>query len=132
MNCDACDTLIDDEDEATKVTLGVCKHTFHERCMLPRKNKCRRCGHSLTMQEAAGPLISIYVKGLSDFFVQVTVSPWMSVAEFKCMFQCLTNVPADQQRFICGGRQLRDELYIRDYGIEPCATVHIVLRLRGD
>ncbi len=41
------------------------------------------------------------------------------------------NIPVSEQRLIFNAKQLEDNLTLKDYGIGPDSTVHLVLRVRG-
>ena len=53
------------------------------------------------------------------------------VVKIAVYMQNAVGIPAGIQRLIFGGRQLLDELSLRDSSVEADATLHLVLRLRG-
>ena len=53
------------------------------------------------------------------------------VVDIKEAILDVEGVPLDQQRLIFDGKQLKDSQRVYEVGIEPNATVHMVLRLRG-
>lgn len=56
----------------------------------------------------------------------------ITVAELKASLQDDSGIPADQVRFIFGGKQLADSEELRVAGVLPGARIEMVLRLRGD
>ena len=58
--------------------------------------------------------------------------PSETVGQLKARFEAQAGYPPDQQRLIFAGRQLEDGRTLSDYDIQLHATLHIVLRLRGD
>ena len=53
------------------------------------------------------------------------------VADIKDAILDVEGVPLGQQRLVFDRKQLEDSQRVYEVGIEPYATVHMVLRLRG-
>ena len=54
-----------------------------------------------------------------------------TVEELKMRIESETGIPAEQQRLMYQGQQLKDDKRLGDYGIGPDSTVFLDLRLRG-
>ena len=66
---------------------------------------------------------------LAPFTINVEES--YSIWDLKVKIQGIRNIPADQQRLICDGCDLMDELTLSDLGIASQSTLHCVRDLRG-
>ena len=73
----------------------------------------------------------VYVQTLTGKKFTLMVSPFNTIEEVKGKIQDKEGIPPDQQRLIYGGIQLETEHTVGDYYIQKCATLHLVLRLRG-
>ena len=58
-------------------------------------------------------------------------SETMTIAQIKNDIYTNQGIPVSEQRLIFNAKQLEDNLTLRDYGIAPDATIHLVLRVRG-
>ena len=54
-----------------------------------------------------------------------------TVHRLKQIIQDQVGTPPDQQRLMFDGYHLQDSRKLREYGIKPEGTVHLLLRLRG-
>ncbi len=63
--------------------------------------------------------------------LKLQAQPHLLVEWLKAVICSLTQVPVDQQRLICAGRQLEDGMALDQYGLGQGSVVHVVVRLRG-
>jgi hypothetical protein len=63
--------------------------------------------------------------------LRVSVSGTMLVEWLKAVIATGSDVPPEQQKLICSGRQLEDGLSLEQCGVVPGAVVHVVVRLNG-
>jgi hypothetical protein len=63
--------------------------------------------------------------------LRLQAQPHMLVEWLKAVICSRTEVPANQQRLICSGRQLEDGLTLEQYGLGQGSVVHVVVQLRG-
>lgn len=80
------------------------------------------------MENAA---FQIEVKTLTGKTVQLDVSGTDTVQSVKQQIADKEAIPVEQQRLIFSGKQLEDDMRLRDYNIEASSVLHLVLRLRG-
>lgn len=73
----------------------------------------------------------IRVKTISGRDLEIDVEPKDKVSKIKERIEEKEGISPPQQKLIFGGKQLLDEKFISDYGIEGGSVIHIVLALRG-
>lgn len=73
---------------------------------------------------------SIFVKTLTGKNIMIDYNENMKISEIKECVCSQENVPVEQQRLIYEGKQLEDNMSLKDYGITSNSTIHLVLRLR--
>ena len=73
----------------------------------------------------------IYIKTLTGKIVPLQVTSWSMVLDVKRLIQDKEGIPPCQQRLIFAGRQLEDDLLLREYKIQPESIFHLRLMLRG-
>eukprot|EP01088_Endostelium_zonatum_P021319 TRINITY_DN8332_c0_g1_i1.p1 TRINITY_DN8332_c0_g1~~TRINITY_DN8332_c0_g1_i1.p1 ORF type:complete len:200 (-),score=39.19 TRINITY_DN8332_c0_g1_i1:53-652(-) len=89
-------------------------------------------GQTLTFDGPQEGEYQIESKSLTQQIRSHWVKGSITVEELKARIEHISGIPIDQQRIIYAGVQLEDERTIGDYNILEGATVHLVLRLRGD
>jgi len=75
----------------------------------------------------------------SDFFVKTLTgnslvikhNPNLTIKQIKDEICKVEQIPTEQQRLIYHGKNLEDDHTISHYEVQPGATLHLVLRLRG-
>ena len=79
------------------------------------------------------PASQIFVKTLMGETVTVPINVNESAKKFKFLIYRIAGIDPYEMRLIWCGRQLNNNsLALKDYNIEDCATLHLVLKLRGD
>jgi len=74
---------------------------------------------------------TIQVKTMTGRLLPITIHPTTTVLELKEQIQKTEQYMPDQQRIVYSGKQLSDDKQMKDYSIQPGATLHMIVRLRG-
>lgn len=75
--------------------------------------------------------MQVKVKTLTGRDIPVDIEPSDKVIRIKEMMEEKEGIPPAQQRLIFNGSQLNDEITVEESGIQPGASLHLVLTLRG-
>ncbi|KAH7829370.1 putative ubiquitin [Monocercomonoides exilis] len=87
---------------------------------------------SLVLRLRGGKSKELFVKSLRGQTLRFEV--WNGetrVRDIKRMVAEKEGIPAEQQRLLWGGKELRDEVLLSEYGMEDKSTAHLLLNLRG-
>ncbi len=87
--------------------------------------------HAHIQPKFTGNSMKIYVTALTGKTTALSVEPDELIEDVRLKIQEQEGIPPDQQRLIHGGIQLEDGRRLSDFGIQPEAMLHLVLRLRG-
>ncbi|ESQ30041.1 hypothetical protein EUTSA_v10012116mg [Eutrema salsugineum] len=77
-----------------------------------------------------GEVMDIFVKSLNGKTHTLTVASFDTIEYVKAMIQDIEKIPPNEQRLVCGGKQLQDGHTLADYNITEYSTLHLMLRLR--
>ncbi|DAA72522.1 TPA_exp: Uncharacterized protein A8136_6325 [Trichophyton benhamiae CBS 112371] len=79
------------------------------------------------------PFVSIdsFVKNLSGNTLTLNAEPTDTISAIKSQVFERELVSVDEQRYVFGGKHIRDEFPLSEYGIQKESTLHLVLDLPG-
>ena len=83
-------------------------------------------GHQLVLHP-----VTIFVKTLSGRTITLSVTLSDTIDSVKHKIAEEVDLPHEEQRLIYAGKQLEDDLTLRDYDIHQESTIHLALRIRG-
>ncbi|RAL61644.1 hypothetical protein DID88_002713 [Monilinia fructigena] len=72
----------------------------------------------------------IKVRTLTGKEIELDVEADNKIERVKEKVEEKEGIPPVQQRLIYGGKQMADDKLVKDYELEPGATLHLVLALR--
>jgi ubiquitin len=74
---------------------------------------------------------NIFIKTLQGKTMPMEVLDTDTVGSIKAKITEKEGIPSDQQRLVFNGKQLEDNMTIKDYNITDDSSIHLVLRLKG-
>ncbi|EGE02146.1 ubiquitin-60S ribosomal protein L40 [Trichophyton interdigitale MR816] len=75
--------------------------------------------------------MQIFVKNLSGNTLTLNAEPTDTISAIKSQVFERELVSVDEQRYVFGGKHIRDEFPLSEYGIQKESTLHLVLDLPG-
>ncbi|EEQ30651.1 ribosomal protein L40 [Microsporum canis CBS 113480] len=75
--------------------------------------------------------MQIFVKNLSGNTLTLNAEPTDTISAIKTQVFERESLSVDEQRYVFGGKHIRDEFPLSEYGIQKESTLHLVLDLPG-
>ena len=75
--------------------------------------------------------MQIFVKTLTHRTITLDVDPGDRIFHVKLLTMGKEAIPPHMQRLIYGGKQLKDDLTLREYNVNKDSTLHLTMRLGG-
>ncbi|AFZ79551.1 ubiquitin family member protein [Theileria equi strain WA] len=75
--------------------------------------------------------MQVQIKTLTGKRQSFNFEPNNTVSQVKAALQERENIDVRQIRLIYSGKQMSDDLTLKDYKVMPGSTIHMVLQLRG-
>jgi hypothetical protein len=75
--------------------------------------------------------MQIIVRTLTGKEKMIDLPDEIMVLDLKKVIMASLGCPPDTQRLLFAGKQLEDDRSVYDYGIQPQAKIHLVLRNKG-
>ena len=81
--------------------------------------------------ESSGGKRNIFIKTLQGKTMPMEIQDTDTVGSVKAKIHEKEGIPVDQQRLVFNGKQLEDNMTMKDYNIDNDSSIHLVLRLKG-
>ena len=121
------------ETGAAKTTMGTAHAETSASALLPGCATDVECASGdVPVAGASAQAIRVLVKPVSGSGgVPLRVEPWQTVLHAKARVELATGVPADEQRLVTGGRELRDDAQFAECGLRSGSSIQLLRRVSG-